>query len=126
MNSSFSPVSFHDKVPCSVPKSTMTGAETSKERTTPPRQVADSPKSRGSPKDGSSPAGLPTVEPTIEADDDANNPENDGDADSALGEDTATSTASITSSILQYRTILGRRFHSERGDALYWYVRGHR
>ncbi|RSL45158.1 hypothetical protein CEP54_014390 [Fusarium duplospermum] len=41
------------------------------------------------------------------------------DADSALG-DNSSSTASITSSILKYRTILGRTFHSEQGDAHYW------
>ncbi|KAM0420450.1 hypothetical protein ACHAPT_011742 [Fusarium lateritium] len=41
------------------------------------------------------------------------------DADSAL-EDNESSTASITSSILRYRTILGRTFHSEQGDAHYW------
>ncbi|KAF7554469.1 hypothetical protein G7Z17_g2896 [Cylindrodendrum hubeiense] len=43
----------------------------------------------------------------------------DDDTDSALG-DSHSSTASITSSILKYRTILGRRFHSEQGDAHYW------
>ncbi|KAH7148980.1 S-adenosyl-L-methionine-dependent methyltransferase [Dactylonectria estremocensis] len=43
----------------------------------------------------------------------------DDDADSALG-DVESSTASISSSILQYRTIHGRRFHSEQGDAHYW------
>lgn len=42
------------------------------------------------------------------------------DGDSALGEDNADSTASLSSSILQYRTIHGRRYHSERGNALYW------
>ncbi|KAJ3460167.1 hypothetical protein MRS44_011034 [Fusarium solani] len=41
------------------------------------------------------------------------------DADSAL-EDNISSTASIASSILKYRTILGRTFHSEQGDAHYW------
>ncbi|EEU38673.1 uncharacterized protein NECHADRAFT_45720 [Fusarium vanettenii 77-13-4] len=40
-------------------------------------------------------------------------------ADSAL-EDNISSTASIASSILKYRTILGRTFHSEQGDAHYW------
>ncbi|KAK5653706.1 hypothetical protein OQA88_8737 [Cercophora sp. LCS_1] len=43
-----------------------------------------------------------------------------GDADSALGEDVAESTASLTSSILRYRTIHGRTYHSERGNAQYW------
>ncbi|KAJ3541687.1 hypothetical protein NM208_g4493 [Fusarium decemcellulare] len=42
------------------------------------------------------------------------------DGDSALDPDSAETTASITSSILQYRTIHGRTFHSERGDAQYW------
>jgi hypothetical protein len=41
------------------------------------------------------------------------------DDDSALGTNQE-STASITSSILEYRTILGRTFHSERGDGHYW------
>jgi hypothetical protein len=45
----------------------------------------------------------------------------DDDADSALGEDYSESTASITSSILRYRTIHGRTYHSERGNAQYWY-----
>ncbi|KAF7556964.1 hypothetical protein G7Z17_g1033 [Cylindrodendrum hubeiense] len=40
------------------------------------------------------------------------------DVDSALG-DNLSSTASIASSILKYRTILGRTFHSEQGDAHY-------
>ncbi|KAK1762737.1 S-adenosyl-L-methionine-dependent methyltransferase [Phialemonium atrogriseum] len=40
--------------------------------------------------------------------------------DSALGSDTASSTASLTSSILHYRTLHGRRYHSERGNAQYW------
>ncbi|KAL6408887.1 hypothetical protein AUP68_07835 [Ilyonectria robusta] len=43
----------------------------------------------------------------------------DDDQDSTLG-DNANSTASISSSILQYRTINGRRFHSEQGNAQYW------
>ncbi|KAH6871785.1 S-adenosyl-L-methionine-dependent methyltransferase [Thelonectria olida] len=42
------------------------------------------------------------------------------DNDSTLGEDAVSSTASITSSILRYRTIHGRTYHSERGDAQYW------
>ncbi|KAF4466146.1 methyltransferase [Fusarium albosuccineum] len=42
------------------------------------------------------------------------------DDDSALGSNPAESTQSITSSILQYRTINGRTFHSERGNARYW------
>ncbi|KAF4973672.1 hypothetical protein FZEAL_9264 [Fusarium zealandicum] len=41
------------------------------------------------------------------------------DDDSALG-DNASSTASLSSTILQYREINGRRYHSERGNAQYW------
>ncbi|TPX18336.1 uncharacterized protein E0L32_011747 [Thyridium curvatum] len=43
----------------------------------------------------------------------------DDDTDSAQG-DNASSTASMSSSILQYRTIHGRTYHSERGNASYW------
>lgn len=45
----------------------------------------------------------------------------DDDNDSAFG-DTASSTDSITSSILEYRTIHGRTYHSENvpGNAQYW------
>ncbi|KAJ3535436.1 hypothetical protein NM208_g7135 [Fusarium decemcellulare] len=45
---------------------------------------------------------------------------NDSDADSTLDADNASSTASITSSILHYRTIHGRSYHSEQGNAQYW------
>ncbi|OLN92291.1 Phosphoethanolamine N-methyltransferase 3-like protein 1 [Colletotrichum chlorophyti] len=46
--------------------------------------------------------------------------EEHGDTDSALGEDGANSTVSITSSILEYRTIRGRTFHSDRHDTTYF------
>ncbi|CAG7558059.1 unnamed protein product [Fusarium equiseti] len=42
------------------------------------------------------------------------------DADSAVGDDAASSTASITSSILEYRTIQGRTFHSDRHPTEYF------
>ncbi|KAH7233114.1 S-adenosyl-L-methionine-dependent methyltransferase [Fusarium tricinctum] len=41
------------------------------------------------------------------------------DTDSTLS-DNASSTASLTSSILQYRTLHGRSYQSERGNAHYW------
>ena len=50
-----------------------------------------------------------------DADDDAAS-----DKDSAIGFDAASSTASMTSSILRYRTIHGRTYHSETGKAKYW------
>ncbi|MBE3048025.1 hypothetical protein IMZ48_37055 [Candidatus Bathyarchaeota archaeon] len=42
------------------------------------------------------------------------------DAESAYGEPSNLSTSSITSSILNYRTLHGRRYHSEVGNAAYW------
>ncbi|KPM41031.1 hypothetical protein AK830_g5545 [Neonectria ditissima] len=87
----------------------------------------NSPKSQGgSPRQASSPkqrsispktATPPPQDHVIEAEE--NVPE-DADADSALGAEGESSTASITSSILQYRTINGRTFHSDRGNAVYW------
>ncbi|KAI4865749.1 S-adenosyl-L-methionine-dependent methyltransferase [Hypoxylon rubiginosum] len=55
--------------------------------------------------------------PVEEGDNDFN------DADSALGEgDNASSTASLTESILEYRTLNGRTYHSERhgSEGKYW------
>ncbi|EGU84191.1 hypothetical protein FOXB_05300 [Fusarium oxysporum f. sp. conglutinans Fo5176] len=46
--------------------------------------------------------------------------DDNADADSTLDPDNASSTASITSSILEYRTIHGRTYHSEQGNAQYW------
>ncbi|KAK0631451.1 S-adenosyl-L-methionine-dependent methyltransferase [Immersiella caudata] len=72
--------------------------------------ASDEPGQRSSP-----PKSSPTTDqPPIPAS------EQGGDAESALGEDLADSTASITSSIVQYRTLHGRTYHSERGNALYW------
>lgn len=42
------------------------------------------------------------------------------DVDSAISADIASSTESMSSSILHYRTINGRTYHSERGNAQYW------
>ncbi|KAJ1322867.1 gliotoxin biosynthesis N-methyltransferase [Microdochium nivale] len=47
-------------------------------------------------------------------------PDFDDDADSALGNDVASSTDSVASSILKYRTIQGRTFHSERQNVEYF------
>ncbi|KAF5633323.1 demethylmenaquinone methyltransferase [Fusarium tjaetaba] len=72
-----------------------------------------SPKSRSprSPQDPSA-----AVNETIAVD---NHPQ-DEEEDLTLGSDAESSTASISSSILNYRTINGRTFHSERGNAAYW------
>lgn len=42
------------------------------------------------------------------------------DDESAIAESISSSTASVSSSILNYRTLHGRRYHSEIGDASYW------
>ncbi|KAI0377286.1 S-adenosyl-L-methionine-dependent methyltransferase [Hypomontagnella monticulosa] len=44
----------------------------------------------------------------------------DEDVDSALGRDNVSSTASLSASIMEYRTIHGRRYHSARGNTDYW------
>ncbi|KAI1501962.1 S-adenosyl-L-methionine-dependent methyltransferase [Biscogniauxia marginata] len=46
--------------------------------------------------------------------------DDEDDADSALGDDNASSTASLSASILEYRTLHGRTYHSLRGNAEYW------
>lgn len=114
----------------------MTGSKSAEDQSASPTGAgpAASPKSTGgspgskpaSPASAGSPRNLgpvvdPGLEQAVEADD-AEIPEDDNDADSALGEPVA-STASIASSILRYRTIHGRRFHSDTGNALYWSVK---
>lgn len=42
------------------------------------------------------------------------------DDESVIGESNVSSTASVSSSILNYRTLHGRRYHSEIGNAAYW------
>ncbi|KAI1174817.1 S-adenosyl-L-methionine-dependent methyltransferase [Nemania sp. FL0916] len=42
------------------------------------------------------------------------------DVDSAYGDENASSTASLSASILEYRTVHGRTYHSERGNAQSW------
>lgn len=42
------------------------------------------------------------------------------DGDSALGDDAASTTASLSASILEYRTIHGRTYHSLQGTADHW------
>ncbi|KAL4728177.1 hypothetical protein ACLX1H_004914 [Fusarium chlamydosporum] len=48
--------------------------------------------------------------------------EDQDDGDSTIPEN-ASSTASLTSSILQYRTVNGRLYQSERGNTDYWHVK---
>ncbi|KAK0617645.1 hypothetical protein B0T14DRAFT_273875 [Immersiella caudata] len=58
-------------------------------------------------------------EESLQVDEAAAQDFDDSDADSSLGT-LSDSTASITSSILRYRMIHGRTYHSERGNAQYW------
>ncbi|KAH8714422.1 S-adenosyl-L-methionine-dependent methyltransferase [Ilyonectria robusta] len=58
---------------------------------------------------------VPGEDPEDDDDDDA-----DADADSALGSNALSSTASVTASILEYRTIHGRTFHSDRHPTEYF------
>ena len=46
-------------------------------------------------------------------------PEEQSESDSLVN---STLASSITSSILKYRTIQGRKYHSESGNAQYWYL----
>ncbi|KAK3315736.1 S-adenosyl-L-methionine-dependent methyltransferase [Apodospora peruviana] len=63
---------------------------------------------------------LPPQYWTTHAAEAGHNAEDYADADSTLGSEAATSTASITSSVLDYRELYGRTYHSERGNAQYW------
>ncbi|KAM5377879.1 hypothetical protein ACJZ2D_004783 [Fusarium nematophilum] len=53
-------------------------------------------------------------------DDDSGMDDADSDLDSALGSNAADSTMSLSSSVFDYRTLHGRTYHSDRGNAHYW------
>lgn len=102
----------------SSPKSPKTSSPSPKAGSSPsatgksPRSKSDTPKS----KDGF----LPPEHWQLAAEEPLFSGENDGDdSDSYLGS-LSDSTASLTSSVLAYRTIHGRTYHSERGNAQYW------
>ncbi|RSL74095.1 hypothetical protein CEP53_000431 [Fusarium sp. AF-6] len=77
-----------------------------------------SPQSPRSPSSAQSPEQAQTPEQAqlqaLEADDQAE------EEDPTRGSDVESSTASISSSIIAYRTINGRTYYSERGNAAYW------
>ncbi|KAJ4177290.1 hypothetical protein NW767_015172 [Fusarium falciforme] len=79
-----------------------------------------SPQSPRSPSSAQSPEQAQTPEQAqlqaLEADDQA------GEEDPTRGSDVESSTASLSSSILAYRTINGRTYYSERGNAAYWFA----
>ncbi|KAJ4017862.1 hypothetical protein NW766_003933 [Fusarium irregulare] len=88
---------------------------------TSPKQSPRSPVSQKSHRSGADreavdAAGLQTAEHWANL---AQEPHDD-DTDSTLESDVESSTASMSSSILNYRTIKGRTYHSERGNAEYW------
>lgn len=87
--------------------------------------MPDTPAQSSPPGPQSSPRAYPEgdngLNQVIEAADVVLEPETD-DGDSAVGTAVSGSTESISASILEYRTIQGRRFHSEKGNALYWYL----
>ncbi|MBE3048383.1 hypothetical protein IMZ48_38945 [Candidatus Bathyarchaeota archaeon] len=75
-----------------------------------------------SPPAPSSPAAAPTPAGILPPDHWAHqDPVDESDAGSALGDEVPSSTASVSSSIMNYRTIHGRTYHSEIGGAHYWY-----
>ncbi|KAI1083005.1 S-adenosyl-L-methionine-dependent methyltransferase [Whalleya microplaca] len=78
------------------------------------------PAAAGSPAPADTSAEVPgAIEGPIEAE--VYEEEPGDDADSALGDDAASTTASLSSSILEYRTLNGRTYHSERhGEGKYW------
>ncbi|KAJ4186942.1 hypothetical protein NW767_012434 [Fusarium falciforme] len=84
----------------------------------PPKSSSPKSRSPASPRSPQSPEAAQSPEQAqvgvIEADEDA------GEEDPTLGSDADSSTASLSSSILDYRTINGRTYHSERGNAAYW------
>ncbi|KAF4996947.1 hypothetical protein FDECE_12270 [Fusarium decemcellulare] len=89
--------------------------------------MSDSPAPAASsqaPETSPAPAARPEVVPVVPADQDlapAADPQDDeSETDSAIGDDNASSTASITSSILEYRTIQGRTYHSDRHPTEYF------
>ncbi|KAI0108007.1 S-adenosyl-L-methionine-dependent methyltransferase [Hypoxylon sp. NC0597] len=67
-------------------------------------------------------AQIPPQQPAIVAASDIGNEEDDDqdDVDSALGDDASSIVHSITSSVLNYRTIQGRTFHSEKHNSIYF------
>ncbi|KAI0835679.1 S-adenosyl-L-methionine-dependent methyltransferase [Hypoxylon sp. FL0890] len=65
---------------------------------------------------GSQPELIPAPHAEDEQDDDLY----ETDADSSLGDETASSTNSVTASILEYRTIKGRTYHSEKHESKYF------
>ncbi|KAL1848309.1 hypothetical protein VTK73DRAFT_10164 [Phialemonium thermophilum] len=89
--------------------------------TVPPLEPGPSAASASSPSPGPTASeqrpSVPVLPPDHWAREDLGPTEDD---DSALGDEKSDSAASLSSSILHYRTIHGRRYHSERGEAQYW------
>lgn len=84
----------------------------------PPETAAAPANASSSPTQAEADAGAGILGPDHWAAQHAQDDEND--ANSALGSTIESSTASITSTILQYRKIHGRSYHSDQGNAQYW------
>ncbi|KPM38631.1 hypothetical protein AK830_g7912 [Neonectria ditissima] len=90
-----------------------------------PDRPADSPESsaKSSPKSQTPSSKTPSPEPTVgvlPAEHWTQLPQGDNGHADSVGYDVESSTASINSSILEYRTIHGRTYHSDQGNAQYW------
>ncbi|KAI1379232.1 S-adenosyl-L-methionine-dependent methyltransferase [Hypoxylon crocopeplum] len=81
---------------------------------------AASPSAASPPPAASAQHYVPEQAELVAAPDDEGDEDEEGDADSALGEDAASSTNSITASIMEYRTIQGRTYHSEKHNSKYF------
>ncbi|RYP67123.1 hypothetical protein DL769_005828 [Monosporascus sp. CRB-8-3] len=66
------------------------------------------------PSDAPITTGVPVIVATPHQDNDAD------DIDSSLGDDNVSSTASLSASILEYRTLHGRTYHSSKHATEYW------
>ncbi|RYP12819.1 hypothetical protein DL765_007139 [Monosporascus sp. GIB2] len=91
-------------------------AETASER---PAQVQSAESSEATsaghrPSDAPITAGAPIIVAAPHEDNDAD------DLDSSLGDDSVSSTASLSASILEYRTLHGRTYHSSKHETEYW------
>ncbi|KAI0095760.1 S-adenosyl-L-methionine-dependent methyltransferase [Nemania sp. FL0031] len=82
--------------------------------------AAESPDTAAPPASVTAAPVIPTTHWTEPDDDEEEEEFVQDDGDSALGDDAASTTASLSASILEYRTIHGRTYHSLQGTAEHW------
>ena len=123
------PPGSRPSTPPAVPKASSPAEPTTVPVASPPAESTTVPVASPPAKPTTGPVASPPAEPTTDpappapggilpADHWTQNPVED-DAESGLGS-IKSSTASLSSSILNYRTLHGRRYHSEVGNAEYW------